>query len=184
MTVAVFGGSFDPPHIAHEKIIEEAIKKLDIDALFIVPTYLNPFKKSSFAPAQKRLEWVKKLHPNDKKVKVLDFEVKQKRAVPTIETIKYILDKYDIDKIYLIIGADNLKSLHQWKDFEKLKKVVTFVVATRDEIEIPKDFIKLDMDIPVSSTKLRERIDERFLPKQIKDDIINYYNTQKGKLGN
>lgn len=46
MRVAIFGGSFDPPHIGHEKIIQKALEKLDIDVLFVVPTYLNPFKKN------------------------------------------------------------------------------------------------------------------------------------------
>lgn len=45
MKIAIFGGSFDPIHIAHKKIVETALKELDIDKLIIVPTYLNPFKK-------------------------------------------------------------------------------------------------------------------------------------------
>ncbi len=182
MDVAIFGGSFDPPHIAHEQIIKKAVQKLGIDTLFVVPTYLNPFKSSFFVPAKKRLEWVKKLLTSYEKAEVLEFEVEQKRAVSTIETIKYILEKYDINKIYLIIGADNLASLPKWKDFERLKKIVTFVVATRDAIEIPTGFIKLDIDLEISSTTLRERLDERFLPIKIKDDIIEYYNKGKRDL--
>ena len=52
MNVAIYGGSFDPPHIGHEEIIKQALKTLDIEQLFVVPTYLNPFKNRFFAPAK------------------------------------------------------------------------------------------------------------------------------------
>ena len=48
MRVAIFGGSFDPPHIGHEEIIKQSLAKLDIEALFVVPTFLNPFKDDFF----------------------------------------------------------------------------------------------------------------------------------------
>lgn len=133
LNIALFGGSFDPPHIGHQMIVNTALKELDIDKLFIVPAYLNPFKKSYFAPPKKRYKWVKKLFKDNEKVEVLDFEIKKERSVPTIETVKYLYNTYDIDKFYLIIGDDNLKSLHKWKDYEKLKQMVTFVVVTRYE---------------------------------------------------
>ena len=49
--VAMFGGSFDPPHLGHQRIVEKAIKSLEIDILLVVPAYLNPFKISSLANA-------------------------------------------------------------------------------------------------------------------------------------
>ena len=175
MRVAIFGGSFDPPHTGHEQIIQKALQKLDIDVLFVVPTYLNPFKKNFFAPPNLRYKWVKKLLSPYKKTKVLDYELRQNRPVPTIETVKYLLNKYDIDKIYLIIGADNLKKLHHWKDFDTLRKLVTFVVATREEIPIPKGLQKLEVHANISSTKLRNNIDKSMLPEIIADEIWDYY---------
>ena len=50
-TVAIFGGSFDPPHKGHQRIVEKATEVLDIDKLIVVPAYLNPFKTSSLANA-------------------------------------------------------------------------------------------------------------------------------------
>ena len=44
LKIAVFGGSFDPVHIAHKKVVQAALKNLDIDKIIIVPTYLNPLK--------------------------------------------------------------------------------------------------------------------------------------------
>ncbi len=178
INIAIFGGSFDPPHIGHEEIIKESLKQLDIDVLFVVPTFLNPFKKTFFAPAQMRYSWIKKLLLNYPKAQILKYEIEQNRAVPTIDTIQYLINNYDIDKIYLIIGADNIATLHKWKAFKELQKLVNFVVATRDNEKIPKNLQKLDIHVNISSTKLREKIKREYLPKSIADEVMEYYNRE------
>lgn len=180
MKAAIFGGSFDPPHSGHIAIIEEALKKLDIDTLFIIPTYLNPFKEKFFSPAKIRYKWVKKLLENYDKVQVLDFEIKKNRSVPTIETVQYLYQTYNIDKLYIIIGADNLPSLYQWKEIDALKKLAEFVVASRKEVPIPQDLKKLDINVNISSTELRNCINKAYLPQVIAEDIIQYYKEKNG----
>lgn len=171
--IALFGGSFDPPHIGHKAIVDVALRDLDIDKLIIEPAFLNPFKSKSFAPADMRLRWLLKLFKNYQNVSVDDFEIKQNKKVPTIETVLHLLKTYD--KIYLIIGADNLSSLHKWYRFDKLKKLVTFVVASRDDIKIPPEYISLDVDAPISSTALRAQIQQQFLPREIAQEIKKFY---------
>lgn len=175
MNIAVYGGSFDPPHIGHEEIIKKALQTLDIDVLYVVPTFLNPFKEIFYAPAEIRLKWVEKLLFDYDKAMVLDFELKQQRPVPTIETIKYLIKREQVDKIYLIIGADNVPSLHKWKSYDQLKELVTFVVARRNGINIPENLQKLDINVNISSTFLRENLKREYLPKTIADDILNFY---------
>jgi len=175
MNIAVYGGSFDPPHIGHEEIIKESLKTLDIEQLFVVPTFLNPFKDTFFAPAKIRLKWVEKLLLEIPHAKVLDFEIKQNRPVSSIETIQYVLKNYEIDKIYLIIGADNVADLPKWKEYETLKKLVTFVVATRDALIIPKNLQKLDINVTISSTLLRKNLKREYLPIMIADNILKFY---------
>jgi nicotinate-nucleotide adenylyltransferase len=182
--IAVFGGSFDPPHIGHEEIIQKALQKLDIDTLFVVPTFLNPFKKTVTATSQKRFEWIEKLLLPNKNAKLLKYEIEQKRPVPTIETIRHLLKTYNIDKLYLIIGADNLPNLESWKEYKELEKLVHFVVATRDEIKIPKNLQKLNICANISSTKLRENIEKKYLPKSIADDVIAYYTKERDEPKN
>jgi len=179
MNIAVFGGSFDPPHIGHEEIIKEALKKLDIEILFVVPTFLNPFKKTSFASATKRYEWIKKLLKNHPKTKVIKYEMEKTCQVSTIETIKHLIKTYKTDKIYLIIGADNLSSLSKWKDYKELEKLVQFVIASRNDIKIPKHLKKLNIHANISSTKLREEIKKKYLPKSIANEVMEYYTRKK-----
>lgn len=171
---ALFGGSFDPPHIGHIEIIEK-LKKLEfIDEVVVMPTYLNPFKERFGAPATIRLGWLQKLYANDTGVIVSDFEVKKERKVSTYETFLELKKHYG--EIYITVGADNLATLQSWHNYEKLAKEAKFIVATRENYEVPKEqFFTIEIDRPVSSTQLRDKIDKKFLPEKISEEIKNFY---------
>lgn len=175
MKIALFGGTFDPVHIGHEEIIKKALKELDIDLLIVVPAFLNPFKKSFFAPPKLRLKWLKKVAKRYKNVKVCDYEIKNKRPTYAIETVQYLKKIYKPSKIYFIIGADNLKTLEKWHNYKKLKKEVEFVVAKRDKTKIPSKYKTIDINVPISATMLRKKPIKRFLPKIAANEILKYY---------
>ncbi len=175
INIAVFGGSFDPPHNGHVQIVKKALSSLEIDKFFIIPTFLNPFKKGFFAPAELRYKWLKKIFYDYKKVSVLDFEMKQQSAIATIKTVKYLYKNYNINTLYLIIGADNLAKLTSWQDYNELKKLVIFIIASRDNIHIPKDLINLQISANISSTKLRQTLNKDFLPASVQKEIIKFY---------
>lgn len=172
-TIALFGGSFDPPHIGHEAVIKALCKLNYIDKIIVMPTFLNPFKESSFAPAKKRLEWLNEAFSSYKKVKISSYEVLQNQKVPTITTVMHLLNSYD--KIYLVIGADNIQSLKSWHRYDELVSKVTFIVASRDQINIPKNFINLPVDVAISSSQLREKMSLQYLPKINAKKILQYY---------
>ncbi|MGE4396508.1 MAG: nicotinate (nicotinamide) nucleotide adenylyltransferase [Sulfurimonas sp.] len=178
-TIALFGGSFDPPHIGHEAIVKALMNFKEIEKVIIMPTYLNPFKSKFYAPASLRVEWLKEIFKEYKNVEISEYEVLQKRAVSSIESVKHLLESYR--KIYLVIGADNLSSLHKWNRYDELKELVTFIVVPRDNIEIPEQFFRLDVDEKVSSTNLRECIDISKLPKKCAKEIYNFYKENSCK---
>lgn len=179
MHIAVFGGSFDPPHIAHEKIVKEALDLLDIEQLFIVPTYLNPFKNSFHLTPKKRFFLLEKLFKEESRVTICDYEIKQNRAVPSYETISYLKENFNPSKIYLILGSDNFNSLRKWYKYDELKNEVEFVLANRIGFsnENLDSIKKLDIDIDISSTYLRNNIDLKYIPEKIKKDVINIFKT-------
>jgi len=156
---ALFGGSFDPPHFGHLEIIKKSIEILDIDKLIVVPTYLNPFKKRFFLPPKARFEKLRKLINEYPKVEVSNFEINQKRAVPTIETLEHLEKKYNPK--YIIIGADNLENIEKWKNFKELNSKVIWVIATRDGYSLKTKklnrFKILKIDAKISSTEIREK---------------------------
>ena len=178
-TIALFGGSFDPPHIGHGAIVRALLGLKFVDKVVIMPTFLNPFKSQSHADANQRLKWLREIFVSNDKVVIESYEVDQGKKVPTIQSVKYLLKKYK--KIYLVIGADNLDSLTQWYHYDDLKELVTFVVAKRDKKKIPSEFIALDVDEDVSSTSLRENMRKEKLPKECAIEIQQFYKEKNGK---
>jgi len=178
-TIALFGGSFDPPHIGHKAVVDGVLKIKDVKKVIIMPTFLNPFKTKSHAPAQLRLKWLRDIFSGYKNVEVSSWEVEQNKKVPTIQTVLHLLESYK--KIYLVIGADNLSSLKQWDRFEELEKLVSIVVASRDGIVIEENFITLDINHNISSTSLREDIQKAKLPKTCAKEIEKFYKENNAK---
>lgn len=173
MNIALYGGSFDPPHAGHVCVALKALEVLECDQLIIVPAFRNPFKTSIVADGETRLRWLRSIFEPYPHVTISDFEIRLNRSVTTIETVRHYAPL--CDKLYLIIGADNLETLHAWHDVEKLKKMVTFVVAARDNITIPSGMIALEVDVPISSTDFRTSFSPLGLDEEIENDIITYY---------
>jgi nicotinate-nucleotide adenylyltransferase len=171
MNIAIFGGSFDPFHIGHLDIINKALKELEIDKVVVVPTYLNPFKKKFFLSAKDRLELLSELFENNHKVIIESYEVEQNIPIPSYQTVLYLQQKYNLSKIYFIIGADNLADLHKWDNFDEFEKIVSFVVATRDNISIDSKYKILQIEQDISSTNIRENLDMRYVPEKIRKKV-------------
>ena len=176
-TIALFGGSFDPPHLGHCAVIKTLLEIKEVDEIIIMPTYLNPFKESFFAPAELRLKWLKEIFCNEHKVRISDFEVKQNKKVPTLITVENLHKEYD--KIYLVIGADNLKNLHLWHGYNELEKQVTFMVAHRNRIKIPKNYTEIEVSVDISSSMLRQEMKEEMLCEINAKEIVQYYKTKE-----
>ncbi|CAM2975167.1 nicotinate (nicotinamide) nucleotide adenylyltransferase [Helicobacter burdigaliensis] len=179
--IAVFGGSFDPPHLGHLEIIKNALATLEIDRLFVVPTFLSPFKKNSLFSPQKRLFWLRCLQEELKedKLSILDYEIRQNKPTPTIETIEFLSQKYHPKQIFLLLGSDQIQSLPKWHSYEKLKTKVEFVIIEREGYKIPASFRVLPMQkVQISSTQLREDLKKEqkellgYIPKVILQDLI------------
>ncbi|MBU1658666.1 nicotinate (nicotinamide) nucleotide adenylyltransferase [bacterium] len=178
-TIALFGGSFDPPHIGHEAIVRALLNFNDVEKVVIMPTFLNPFKSKSYAPAKLRLKWLKEIFSDYENVEIDSYEIDLKKKVPSIQSVQHLLKNYK--KIYLLIGADNVKTLDTWHKYAELKELVTFIVAPRDDIKIPSDFLKIDLNIDTSSTKLRECMDISKLQQKCAIEISNFYKENNAK---
>ena len=175
MKIAIFGGTFDPIHNGHLQVIKVVQQSLDIDRLFIVPVYINPFKDKSVASSTQRLKLINMATKNIPKIDVLDFEIKQHKPSYTINTIQYIYKHFDVTKIFTIIGADNLSSLGNWKDYKELSKMVEFVVIGRNNIKI-ENFMTIKLDMNISSSSIRNGEKLNFIPNEIKKDVFKIYN--------
>jgi len=182
MDIAVFGGSFDPPHMGHQKIVELALSELPIEKLFVVPTYLNPFKSHFHLEPSERFELLEELFDENNKVEICDYEIEKKEKTPTFETISFLKASYNIEKIYLIIGADNLKNIHLWYNFLELKELVSFVVVTRDDIALENEYLGtltvLNLEEKVSSTDLRKNMNLDLIPLKLKEKVTRIWKKE------
>ncbi|WP_345989368.1 nicotinate (nicotinamide) nucleotide adenylyltransferase [Sulfurimonas sp. HSL1-2] len=173
MAIAIFGGSFDPPHAGHAAVVSRVLDTLPIETLYIVPAYVNPFKRGTHAPPELRLQWLERIFASRERVRVSAFEIDQGRPVPSIETVRHFRE-IDTD-IYLIIGADNLDALTKWHAFDELDRMVTWVVASRKGSEVPEHYLRLDVDVDISSTELRSLEKTHLIPDSVREEIENYY---------
>ena len=173
MKLALYGGSFDPPHAGHVAVVTKALEILPIDKLVIIPAWRNPFKSSVIADGSERYSWLKRIFSSFEKVEISDFEIAQKRSVFTIETVKHFAPLYD--EIYFIIGADNLEDLEKWHSFSELDTLVTWVIASRNGITIPDTMVQLIVDVPICSTDIRQKLTSLGLEDEIETTILTYY---------
>jgi len=181
--VAIFGGSFDPPHRGHQGIVQKAVETLDIDKLIVLPAFLNPFKQSTLASAEQRASWCHMLFDTTEGVEVSDYEIRAGHPVYTSESLRHFQKQYDVR--YLIIGADNLASITQWHDFTWINSVITWVIAQRGaepiDPEVLREWIPLRIDIPASSTTVREKGHLDMIDARIREEVRTLLQNKKGK---
>lgn len=171
--VAIFGGSFDPPHGGHQAIVNIALANLDIDTLIVVPAFLNPFKKTSCASASQRLAWCHTLFDPIAQTSVNNYEIEQGKSTPTSQSIKHFNLSNQVK--YLIIGSDNLKALEKWHRFSWLNTQITWVIITRENYPIKTDNLKsyrvLVLDKAISSSLIRAKQDISYVDTKIKKSV-------------
>lgn len=119
MKVGLFFGSFNPIHIGHLVIANHMVEYSDLDQVWFVVTPHSPFKKkSSLLDNYQRLEMVYRATKDYTKLKPSDIEFNLPQPNYTINTLAHLQEKYPNYEFALIMGEDNLKSFHKWKNYE------------------------------------------------------------------
>jgi len=119
MKVGLFFGSFNPIHIGHLVIANHMVEYSDLDQVWFVVTPHSPFKrKSSLLDNYQRLEMVYRATKDYTKLKPSDIEFNLPQPNYTINTLVHLQEKYPTHEFALIMGEDNLKSFHKWKNYE------------------------------------------------------------------
>jgi nicotinate-nucleotide adenylyltransferase len=163
--IAILGGSFNPIHIGHLILANTVCEEFNLDKIIFVPCYIQPLKSNKdFASAEDRLAMIKLAIQNNPKFELSDIEIKRKGKSYTVDTLKYFKQKYD--DLYFVIGADNIKDFHRWKEPDTILKLAKLIVTNRGGIEkkIPqrlrgkKIFVCKIPDIEISSTLIRNNI--------------------------
>ncbi|MEL0651566.1 nicotinate (nicotinamide) nucleotide adenylyltransferase [Algibacter sp. TI.3.09] len=119
MKIGLYFGSFNPIHIGHLVIANHIAEHSDLDQVWFVVTPHNPFKKkSSLLDNYQRLELVYRATKDYDKLKPSDIEFNLPQPNYTVNTLVHLQEKYPSHEFSLIMGEDNLKSFHKWKNYE------------------------------------------------------------------
>lgn len=168
MRIGIFGGSFNPPHLRHQEMIEYLLKNNYVDKLIIVPTGKMYEYKNNLIDNKYRYEMLQIISKNYKNVIVSDYEFKDE-VVHSFDTLSYYSKIYPDDEICFICGTDNLSYMDKWyRGLELLKKYTIIAInRNQDNFEamlnkyqvLYKKIIKCDLiESSISSTTIREKI--------------------------
>jgi len=180
--IGVLGGTFNPVHNGHLYIARLALKKLKLNKVIFIPTFIPPHKKvSQNVKASDRLKMLRLALGKKTRFGISTYEIKKKGKSYSIRTALYLKRKYGKDtKLFFLIGSDCLKGLSKWKNVKKLMRIMQFVVIPRPGHKDVRTFGDIRrINIPmnsVSSTKVRcalrkNRSASNFLPKSVEDYI-------------
>lgn len=178
--VAVFGGTFNPFHIGHYRMLESLCKQNFLDKVFLLPDKVPPHKVCDYmADDEHRIEMCRIICEDFKKASLclIDFEREGKSY--TVDTIKALKERYPEDEFYFVIGGDMLSTLDKWYNYKELIKETGFIAFARKSVEgFQKDIqkyrnlgaviIPIFEEIPdVSSTQFRDEAQKEILPQKI-----------------
>lgn len=131
--IAVFGGSFNPPTIAHISLAKQVLAKMDnLEKVILVPVSTR-YNKNGLASDEIRFNMLEQICEKEPKLDVSRLELDSDKQLYTIETLRKIKQQNPNKQIYFVLGTDNLKELETWHKVYELLSSFKFIVLKRDE---------------------------------------------------
>ena len=191
MKIGLYFGTFNPIHVGHVIIANHLVEYSDLDEVWFVVTPQSPDKrKQSLLDNHHRYELVYLAVENYPRLRPSDIEFKLSQPNYTIHTLAHISDKYPQHEFSLIMGSDNLKGFHKWKNYEAILEHHNVYVypritegKTKTRFDNHPKVHKVDAPIiQISATLIRNGIKQNknvapMLPKEVWKciDEMNFY---------
>ena len=133
MRLGVFGGTFDPPHIAHQLLAEQAREQLQLDTVLWVPAG-DPWRKGErdVTPAADRVAMVERTVEGNQAFEVSRLEIEREGPTYSVETLAALRSERPDAEPFFLLGADALADLPNWREPQRLIELVTLGVAARE----------------------------------------------------
>lgn len=182
MKIGVFGGTFDPPHVGHVAVAEDARKHLGLDRLLLVPANVSPFKvdEVGITDAELRLRMTNAAVEGIRGILVDRLELDRDPPSYTVDTLRALAARMREAELFLLLGVDQWASFGRWKDAEAIAELATIVVLARNGTDAAE--IDPGVDVPwrsvrvrrvdVSSTEIRERVREGLSVEGLVPDAV------------
>jgi nicotinate-nucleotide adenylyltransferase len=176
--IGILGGSFNPVHIGHLLLAQNAIDSFDLEKVLLMPCHIQPHKDPAMlASAEHRAAMVESAIIDNLQLEMLDIEIVRGGTSYAIDSIRSISEMYPEAELFFIIGADTLPELHLWHNIYELLELCQFATLSRPGQNI-EDFSpeKLNLKAPwpqklletvaqgrlieISSSDIRHRVAE------------------------
>lgn len=198
--IAIYGVAFDPCHLGHIQVAQFVLNTSSyFDEVWMMPAYNHIYNKQ-MASTENRLEMCKLAANVDSRIKVFDYEIRNKLAGETYKLVKMLKNDKDYENydFSFIIGQDNANTFHKWINYEYLEQMMKFVIIPRKGIVrdnnvnwyLNKPHIYLNKEdeyniMEVSSTCVKKILKkiysngfnselEHNIKKYLNDDILSY----------
>jgi nicotinate-nucleotide adenylyltransferase len=191
MKIGLYFGTFNPIHVGHLIIANHLAEQTDLEQIWMVVTPHNPLKqKNTLLDDYHRLHLVRLATEDYPKIKPSDIEFKLPQPNYTVNTLAHLMEKYPQHEFSLIMGEDNLKSFHKWKNYQYILQhhdvyIYPRVSEGEDNLEFknhPRIHIIEAPIVEISSTFIRENIKNKknirpLLPNNVWEyvDHNNFY---------
>ena len=192
--IAIYGGSFDPPHKGHKLLACNLAEICGADKVIIIPTALSPFKESSGATAQERYDMCRFAF-SEPLFEVSDIEINRGGKSYTVDTLKAVKKLYPEASLYLFMGDDMFLSFNKWYKYQEILSLCVPVAACRTEnlekLEMMKSFAKTVLNlnedgaiicesvpIETSSSEIRESLKNGSESNALDQEVYRYIKTK------
>jgi nicotinate-nucleotide adenylyltransferase len=182
MKIGLFFGSFNPVHNGHLMLANYMVQTTDLNKVWFVVSPHNPLKdKKTLLGEYDRLNLINLAIENNPKLKASDIEFKLPQPSYTIDTLSYLKDKFPKHEFTLIMGSDNLATLHKWKNYRQLIEQYPIIVYqrrgfTKNPFPEVKTIQHIDFPfIDISSSFIREQIKKGISVRYFMPDVVWQY---------
>ncbi len=182
--IALFGGTFNPFHIGHYKILEVLCGEEWLDKVFVMPDNVPPHKVCDFlASDEHRIEMCRIASADFDKAELCLIEFEREGKSYTVETARLLCERYPDAEFFMVCGGDMIASLDRWYDAENLFSLISFIAFKRHGVPDFDSHVErvrglgarvtvIDADIPeISSSELRINMSKKMLPKRVAEYI-------------
>ena len=195
MKIAIYGGSFNPPHLGHVEAARTVASALAPDRLLIVPASVPPHKElaDGSPTAQQRLELCRLAFADIPGAEISEMELRREGKSYSYDTVRLLREENPDAQLILVVGTDMLLSFEKWYQFRYLLENCTLAVLARgeddlDELRAAADYLRTTYDadvtvlphepIAISSETIRERLETRggedYLSDAVYAEIIRH----------
>jgi nicotinate-nucleotide adenylyltransferase len=186
--LGIFGGTFDPPHVAHLAVAQAALEQARLARVVLVPAAAAPMRRQrGGASPEHRLEMARLAARNNPFFSVSDEEVRRGGTSYTVDTLRAMAAREPEAALHLIIGGDQLAAFPRWREPREIARLARLVVYRREgfSAEVPEwlaervTFVEAPR-IELSATEIRALIGRGRSARYLLPEAVRSYIVEHG----